>query len=111
MKIKKNDTVKIIAGKDKGKTGKVIAADPRNFSALGRSASGGKVTVEGLNLYKKHVRPKRSGEKGQVISVPRPLPVSNVMLMCGSCGQPVRVGRRIEADKKVRYCKKCKAII
>ncbi|MBI4119530.1 MAG: 50S ribosomal protein L24 [Parcubacteria group bacterium] len=101
MNIKKNDTVKIIAGKDRGKIGKVMDVDSKRL----------RVTVEGLNLYKKHVRPRRQGEKGQVIQIPRPLHASNVMLACSSCGRAVRAGFRIENGQKSRFCKKCKATI
>src|SRR3989344_8330704 len=99
MRIKKGDTIKIMAGKDKGKTGKVLKVlVPKN-----------KILAEGLNLYKKHVRPKTQGEKGQTVLVPRPLDVSNVMLVCSVCSQPTRVGFREEGDNKIRYCKKCSA--
>ena len=100
MKIKKGDQVKILSGKDRGKAGAVFTV----FSEEGR------VTVEGLNLYKKRVRPKRAGQKGETVSVPRPMSVSNVMLVCSSCKKPSRVGHRLEGKNKVRYCKKCKAI-
>lgn len=89
MNIKKGDTVRVIAGKDRGKTGKVVHVIP----------SAGRVTVEGVNVYKKHVRPKRQGEKGETVEVSRPLNASNVMLLCPSCGEPTRLGRS---------CKKCK---
>jgi large subunit ribosomal protein L24 len=101
MKIKKGDNVKIILGKDNGKTGKVLKAFP----------SQNKILIEGLNLYKKHVRPKNQGEKGQTVSVPRPINVSNVMLVCSSCGRAVRTGYKIENKSKKRYCKKCSALI
>jgi len=101
MKIRKNDTVKIITGKDSGKAGKVLSVDFKKQTVL----------IEGLNLYKKHVRPKKQGEKGQLISVPRPLSVSNVLTVCGSCGVASRVGHRIENEVKIRYCKKCNATI
>ncbi|PIR44137.1 50S ribosomal protein L24 [Candidatus Wolfebacteria bacterium CG10_big_fil_rev_8_21_14_0_10_31_9] len=101
MKIKKGDTVKIISGKDKGKTGKVLnVSAPKN-----------KTTVEGLNIFKKHVKPKKQGEKGQIISVSRPTDISNVMVVCSACGKPARIGYHIEAKNKSRYCKNCKAII
>lgn len=100
MKIKKGDTVKIISGKNQGKTGKVLRVDSKI----------GKITVEGINVYKKHVRPKRQGEKGEVVSVTRPLPLSNAMVVCPSCGKPIRVGFKAEGDiKKMRYCRKCHA--
>jgi len=101
IKIKKNDSVKIIAGKESGKTGKVINIDVKR----------GVLTVDGLNVYKKHVKPRRQGEKGQVISVPRPMDVSNAMYLCSSCGAASKIGNRLENDKKVRYCKKCSATI
>ncbi len=99
MKIKKGDTVKIIKGKDAGKTGKVL----RVFPDIN------KLSVEGLNLFKKHVRPKKQGEKGEVVQVTRPLFVSNAMIVCPSCKKPTRVGSKKEGDKKFRLCRKCKA--
>jgi large subunit ribosomal protein L24 len=101
MKIIKGDTVKIISGKDRGKTGAVLHAMPATD----------KVIIDGLNLVKKRSRPKRQGEKGQMVSVPRPLAVSKVMLICSSCKEPTRVGSRMDGARKVRYCKKCKAKI
>ncbi|MCP6720385.1 MAG: 50S ribosomal protein L24 [Patescibacteria group bacterium] len=101
MKIHKGDTVKVLAGKDKSKTGKVIKVNPNNS----------RVTVEGVNLYKKHVRPKRQGEKGEIVQVVRPINSSNLMLVCSSCNRATRVGYRLENDKKVRYCKKCKSLL
>jgi large subunit ribosomal protein L24 len=99
MFIKKGDTVKIISGKDKGKTGKVLKVLPAK----------GKILIEGLNLYKKHVRPKRQREKGQVVVVPRPVDASNVMLVCANCGKAIRVGFRFDGGKKLRVCKRCGA--
>lgn len=101
MKIKKGDKVKVISGKDKGKEGKVIKV----LSAEGR------VSVEGVNLYKKHVRPKHQEEKGEIVSVARPLAFSNVMLVCPSCGKATRGGFVVEEKKKTRVCKKCGANI
>jgi large subunit ribosomal protein L24 len=101
LSIKKNDTVKIITGKDKGKTGKVLKVINDTKRAV----------VEGINLYKKHVRPKKEGEKGQIITVPRPLHISNLQLVCPSCGKPTRIGYVIEGKNKSRVCKKCKSRI
>ncbi len=102
MKIKKGDKVKIIAGKDKGKQGKVLQILPKKYKAV----------IEGLNLVIKHVRPRRAGEKGQRIQFPAPLDVSNVMLMCPKCNKPTRVGyKMLENKKKVRTCKQCKEVI
>ena len=101
MKIKKGDIVKIITGRDKGKSAKVIKSFPET----------GKVILEGLNLYKKHTKPKKQGEKGELVQVPRPLLISNVMLVCSNCKKTTRIGQRVDGDKKVRACKKCGATI
>mgnify|MGYP001613905560 CR=1 FL=1 len=93
--------VKILTGKNRGKTGKVINADKKS----------GKASVEGLNLYKKHVRPKRQGEKGEVVELARPMNISNVMLVCPSCHAATRVGHRVSDEIKNRFCKKCQSII
>lgn len=99
MKIKKGDNILIISGKDKGRMAKVLRSFPKE----------GKILVEGINTRQKHVKPKRQGEKGQVIKVPSPLNVSNVKFVCPKCGKAVRVGYKIEKDKKYRVCKKCKS--
>jgi large subunit ribosomal protein L24 len=101
MKIHKGDTIKIITGKEKNKTGKVLKVLIKK----------NKILIEGLNLYKKHVRPKNQGEKGEVVLVPRPIDASNVMLVCPNCGQAVKVNYRFDAEKKNRTCKKCGAVI
>ena len=99
MNIKKGDNVKIISGKDKGKTGTVLTVlAPEN-----------RLMVEGLNLGKKKTKPKQQGQTGETISIPRPISVSNVMLVCKNCKHAVRVGYRSEGTAKVRYCKKCEA--
>jgi len=97
MKIKKDDQVLIIAGKDKGRKGKVLEAFPK----------GGKLIVEGMNIRKKHVKPKKSGEKGQVVQLPGAIDISNVKLVCKNCGKSVRIRYEIEGKKKYRICKKC----
>ena len=102
MNIKKGDKVMIIKGKDRNKSGKVVEIISKDSTVI----------VEGQNLYKKSLRPKKQGEKGQIISVPRPLKIQNVQLVCGSCGKPTRTGIKVETDKtKSRYCKKCNAIV
>jgi len=107
MKIKKNDKVMILAGKDNGKTGKVLQVFPVRQ----------RVSIEGLNLLIKHLRPRRDGEKGQRIEFPAPLNMSNVMLVCTKCGKPTRVAYKVTAGAegskktKVRVCKKCKQVI
>jgi large subunit ribosomal protein L24 len=102
MKIVKNDKIKVLVGKDRGKTGKVLKVMPKK----------NKVVVEGLNLIIKNVRPRRQGEKGQRIQFPRPIDISNVMLICPHCGKPVHLAYKLREDKKkVRICKKCQQAI
>ena len=109
MKIKKGDKVKVLAGKDKGKTGKVLQVFP----------SRNRASVEGLNLLIKHLRPRQQGEKGQRIEFPAPIYLSNLMLICPKCGKPTRVGYKYIETKigekirrrKVRICRKCKQVI
>lgn len=97
MKIKKNDTILVISGKDRGKKGKVMNVFPGIF----------KITVENINLVKKHVRPKKQGEKGQVVQIPKPFPSSRVKLVCPKCAQATRVGYKLLEKNKYRICKKC----
>lgn len=97
MKIRKDDTILIISGKDRGRKGKIIKVLPRE----------NKVLVEGINLKKKHVRPKKSGEKGQIIEMPSPFSASDIKLICSQCGKATRVGYKKEGKKKFRICKKC----
>ncbi len=110
MKIKKGDQVKILAGKDRGKSGKIL-------QIVNRSTTDIKVIVEGLNLRFKHLRPKRSGEKGQRIMFPAPLDISKVQLICPRCGKNTRLTYRLIAnnelakEKKQRLCKKCQSVI
>lgn len=105
-KVKKGDTVLVRAGKDKGNRGKVLVMFPKE----------GKLVVEGANLVKKHIRPRRAGEKGQVVEVPAPMPVARAMVVCPSCSKPTRVGiRRTDSEggksSRERICKKCSAVI
>lgn len=87
----------MLAGKDKGKKGKVLKALPTD----------GKVVVEGVNIRDRRVKPRKSNEKGQVISTPLPVDVSNVQLICSSCGKGVRVKMVVVKGKKTRSCVKC----
>ena len=98
MKIKKGDSVRIVVGKDRGKTGKVLRVFPESR----------KILVEGMNIVKKHARPRKQGEKGEMVSVARPMQSSNVRIMCGNCGKGVTAGFLVHSDKKVRICKECK---
>lgn len=101
MKIKKGDNVIVIAGKDKGKTGKVLEAYPMRDAVL----------VEGLNMRKRHQRGTRSNQKGQIIDVAHPMHVSNVMIVDPSSSKPSRVGHRMEGEKKVRIAKKSGTVL
>jgi large subunit ribosomal protein L24 len=97
MKIRKNDQVLIISGKDKGKKGKVLQV----------LKSAEKLVVENINMAKKSRKPRKQGEKGQIIQVPRPLHVSNVKLICPKCGEASRLGYKATEAGKFRICKKC----
>jgi len=97
MRIKKGDTVLIISGKDRGRKGKILKVFPKE----------GKILVEGINLRKKHQKPKRTGEKGQIIEMPVPINVSNAKLICSKCGKSTRIGYKFIEKKKYRICKKC----
>ena len=99
MKIRTGDNVIMLAGKDRGKDGKVLRVFPKEE----------KVIVEGLNMVKKHQRPKKQGQKGGVISVPMPVDSSNVMIVCRHCKKAARMGIKRESEKAVLICKKCKA--
>ena len=97
MKIRKGDTVLIISGKERGRKGKVIEAFPKKR----------RIIIEGTNLRKKHVKPKKSGEKGQIVETPASINISNTKLICSKCGKAARIGYKIEGKKKYRICKKC----
>ena len=101
MNIKKDDKVIVLSGKDKGKQGKVLAADPKGL----------KVTVEGVNVATKHQKPKKQGQDGGIIKVETPIYACKFQLVCPKCGKGTRVGHKIEDGKKTRVCKKCGAEI
>ena len=101
MNIKKDDRVVVLSGKDKGKQGKVLVADPKAM----------KVIVEGVNVATKHQKPRKQGEEGGIIKVETPIYAAKVQLVCPKCGKGTRVGHKIAGDKKVRVCKKCGAEI
>ena len=101
MNIKKDDKVVVLSGKDKGKQGKVLVADPKAM----------KVIVEGVNVATKHQKPRKQGEEGGIIKVETPISAAKVQLVCPKCGKGTRVGHKIADGKKVRVCKKCGAEI
>ena len=97
MNIRKDDKVIVLSGKDKGKTGKVLVADPKSL----------KVIVEGVNVATKHQKAQKKGQDGGLIKIETPIYVSKVQLVCPKCGRPTRTGSKINAKgKKVRTCKK-----
>jgi len=101
MKIKINDQVKVLSGKDRAKVGKVVQVFPRTAQ----------VVVEGVNIMKKHLRSRKASDKGQVVELAAPLAVGKVMLICPKCGQSARVGYQVSKDSKQRVCHKCHAVI
>jgi large subunit ribosomal protein L24 len=99
VKLKKGDNVLVISGKDKGKAAKILRSLPKE----------GKILVEGVNFQQKHMRPKKQGEKGQIVKVPAPFQASNVKFICPKCGKATRLGYKIGDKMKNRICKKCKS--
>jgi len=97
MKIKKGDTVKILYGKEAGKQGTVVAVSPKKNSVI----------VEGLNLYKRHLKGDGQTRTSEILTIEKPFELSKVMLVCPNCNKPTRVGIRREEGKPVRVCKKC----
>jgi len=102
MKLKKGDRIIVIAGKDKGRKGKVEKILPKL----------NKVLIPGINVYKKHLKPRGEGQPGGIIDVVKPLPLSNVALLCPKCGKQTRVGYQLDKKgEKNRICRKCQTVI
>ncbi len=100
--IKKDDKVKVITGKDKGKIGKVLKIERKK----------NRVLVENINVVKRHTRPTAQNRQGGIVESEAPVPWSNVMLLCSKCLNPVRIQmQRLDDGKKVRTCRKCNEII
>ncbi len=95
--VKKDDTVIVISGDDKGKKGKVLEVSPKE----------GKVIVQGINIVTKHAKPRRQGEQGGIVKVEGAMYADKVQLYCAKCGKGVRVKTKMDGDKKVRVCAKC----
>ena len=101
-KIKKNDTVYVLTGRDKGKTGKVFRVMPKKDRAL----------VEGINYVKKHTRKTKQDQQGGIVQKESAIHISNVAIFCKSCSKPARVGINVLADgTRSRFCKRCKEVI
>jgi large subunit ribosomal protein L24 len=102
MKIRKDDTVLVIAGKDRGKKGKVRFAYPREK----------KLIIEGINFIKKHSKAKGSTRQAGIIDIEEPMHISKVMYLCGKCNKPSRLGSRmLEDGQSVRYCRNCNEVV
>ncbi len=102
LKLRKGDIVQVIKGRDKGKKGKIITLFCEERRAL----------VEGVNLVKKHKRQTRQDQQGGIVSVERPLSISNIMYLCKSCAKPSRLGFKLQENKvKSRFCKRCKETV
>lgn len=102
MKLIKGDHVKILIGKDKGRSGKIIRTLPKK----------GQVVVEGLNKFKKHLKPSASGQSGRIIEKERPLDSSKVILICPHCQKPTRIAYQLDkSGNKYRLCRKCQSVI
>ena len=97
MKIKKGDNVKVLSGNDKGKTGEVLEVIPKTQ----------KIVVKGINIRKKHVKPRKQGEEGGILSIESAIHSSKLAVVCPKCGKATRIGFEVEKDEKVRVCKKC----
>ncbi len=96
VKLRKNDVVKVISGREKGKTGRILRIDREKMRAV----------VEGLNMVKKAVKQRKQNEKGGITSVEAPLSVSKLMIVCKKCG-PTRIGYKIDGEAKKRVCRTC----
>lgn len=94
----KGDNVFVRKGKDRGKTGKILAVYPREQ----------KIVVEGINLRKRHIRPRRAGQKGQIVQIPGRIFWANILVVCPNCKKPSRIGVTTDGSQKKRVCNKCK---
>ena len=101
MKVKKNDTVLVLTGKDAGKTAKVLVALPKD----------NKVVVDGINVQKKHKKARSAQEVSSIVNQSGAIDASNVLVVCPACNKATRVAYKVEGDKKVRVCKKCGAVL
>jgi len=97
MNLKTGDNVLVISGKDRGRKGKITKTLPKE----------GRIVVEGMNIHKKHTRPKRQGQKGETVEIASPFDASNLKLVCTKCSKAVRVGHKLTSGTKYRICKKC----
>ena len=99
MRIKKGDNVQVLSGNDKGKTGEVLEVIPKS----------GKIIVKGVNIRKKHIKPRKQGEEGGIIPLECAIYSDKVNVVCPKCNKPTKIKYEMDKDKKVRICKKCGA--
>lgn len=97
MRIKRGDTVKVLYGKDAGKTGMVLAVNPKRDM----------IVVDGVNMYKRSIKGDGQNRKSEIVNIVKPLPVSKVMIVCPACGKPTRIGVKRVGTAYERVCKKC----
>lgn len=98
MQIRKNDSVMVISGKERGKTGKVLRVKPKEDAVI----------IERVNVVKRHTKPRGPQQSGGIVEKEASIPASNIMIMCDKCNAPVRMGRRVLGDgNKVRVCRRC----
>ena len=97
MRLKKGDTVKVLSGNDKGKTGEVLEVIPKT----------NKIVVKGVNVRKKHIKPRKQGEEGGIIPTECAIHSAKVNIVCPKCNKPTRIGYEMQKDEKVRVCKRC----
>lgn len=101
MKLRKNDKVTVLAGREKGKTGEITRVLPKEST----------VVVEGIGIIKKHVKPSDKNPRGGILEITKPIDVSKVALICPNCKKATRIGYQINGDTKERICRKCKAVV
>ena len=98
MQIRKNDSVMVISGKERGKTGKVLRVNPKEDAVI----------IERINVVKRHTKPRGPQQAGGIIEKEASIPASNIMIMCDKCNAPVRIGHKVLADgNKIRVCRRC----
>jgi large subunit ribosomal protein L24 len=100
FKIRKDDTVVVLKGKDRGKSGKVLRVLPSSMKAV----------VQGVGIVKKHLKKRKQDEPGGIMEKESPISMNNIALFCNKCNKQARVGFKIETSEKVRYCKRCKGV-
>ncbi len=106
-RIKKGDTVMVLAGKSRGAKAKVLRILPARPNGRSGGPAVGRAVVDGVNLVKRRERSRQSGKPGQVVTRPAPIQLSNLAIFCAGCGRGVRVGAKMEGKNKMRICRRC----